>query len=258
MNYSEVRPVVRVVSERYLAILRRYWFNTISGFLITYAMFVILFLGGQSAAPEALGESLTAITVGFFVWVMAFGAFQDPAESLMDEAQWGTLEQLYMTPVTLGIILGVQVLFSLLVSVAIGLLLLLLMMVTTGEYLTLHLLTVIPLSLLTIATAAGVGFALGGLALIYKRIERVFSIVPFLFVGSMAAPSEPVVLNALPLAYGYDLLMRAIENGVRLWEFSPLELGSLIFLAVAYLAVGGIVLRVMTSVARRRGVMGHY
>lgn len=244
--------------EKQLTLWLRYWVNSAAGITATYIIFVLVIFGGEAAAPDVLGESLPAIIVGFFVWGLAFGAFQGPADSLMEEAQWGTLEQLYMTPQGLGTILAFQSIVSLALSFAIGLGLLALMMVTAGRYLIVDILTVAPIALFTVCTAAGLGFAMGGLAIIYKRIENVFLIIQFVFIGILMAPPTTVALNLLPLKLGFEMLTRAMESGTRVWEFPVTDLGMLVGVGIGYLVAGWLALRYALRVARSRGLMGDY
>lgn len=250
--------LLRAVAEKHYRLLIRYWVNTTAGLAAIYIMFVLVFLGGQAVAPVPMGETLPAVIVGFFVWSMAFASFQDPAELLMREAQWGTLEQLYMMPMGLSRIVAARVILMLAVNLAMGFVLLVVMMISTGRYLVVDLVTVVPLSILTLFTAVGLGFAFGGLALIYKRIGNVFLIVQFMLLAALAAPSEPYVLNLLPLTLGFDLLSAAMENGTRLWELPAFDLGMVVVVGVGYLIAGAASLRYSLRVARKRGLMGHY
>lgn len=255
---SEYWALTRVVAEKRLHILRRYWIDTVGGLAVTYILFVMVFVGGTTAAPETMGETLPAVIVGFFLWSMAFGAFQAPAQTLIDESQWGTLEQLYMSPLSLGALLAAESIFSILISLSIGLTLLVLMMVTTGQYLSVDLLTVVPLSILTILTVVGLGLAFGGLALVYKRIEGVFNILQMLFLAILGLPSGAYLVELLPLKLGFELLAQSMENGTALWELPVADLVMLVLLAGGYPLIGGMCLRVSLRVTRSRGIMGDY
>jgi ABC-2 type transport system permease protein len=258
VTVGETRALVRVVAGKQVALLKRYWINTASNLLTNYVMFLVVFLGGTAAAPAQVDNSLGGIIVGFFLWSLSWSAFQGPASGLTDEAQWGTLEQLFASPLGLRRILAVDLVVSLAVSFVTGILLLALMMVTTGTYLVVDVLTVVPLVALSLCSAAGLGFVMGGLALVYKRISQAFLLLQFLFLGALAAPAEPVILQALPLALGNDLLRTAMSEGRHLWELPTGALLALLGKAVAYLGVGAVAFRIAVREARRRGVMGHY
>lgn len=255
---AERVALARVVVEKHFRLLTRYFVDTAAGVVLTYVMFLMVFFGGASVAPETIDNSLAGIIIGFFVWTMSFGAFQDPSQSLIEEAKWGTLEQLYMSPLPFGEILTYRTAFSVLVNVVTGVVVLLLMMLTTGKWLAFDLVSIVPIVVLTLCTAVGLGFALGGVALVYKRVSNVFLIVQFLFVGALAAPSEPWVYNLLPLALGYDLLRTVMSEGVAVWNLPTTDLLVLTAVAVAYIVGGFAIFTKMVGVARRRGILGDY
>jgi ABC-2 type transport system permease protein len=133
------------------------------------------------------------------------------------------------------------------------------MLLTTGTTLALDPLTVIPLGILTLGPAIGVGYLLGGLALVFKRVENVFQIVQFSFVGLVAAPVDAYpVLKALPLALGADLLRTAMGEGVRLWALPAADLGLLVVEAVVYVAIGHVVFGWLARRAKAGGKLGKY
>jgi ABC-2 type transport system permease protein len=148
---------------------------------------------------------------------------------------------------------------NLAVAFVYGAVLLGLMLLTTDQSLRLAPVAVVSVGLLALATAVGVGLALGGLALVYKRIENVFQLVQFAFVALIAAPVEEVAgLKLLPLALGSHLLRLVMVEGRSLWELPSLDLALLVVVAVAYLGAGYAVFGVAVRLARRRGTLGAY
>jgi ABC-2 type transport system permease protein len=133
------------------------------------------------------------------------------------------------------------------------------MMATTGEWLALDPLTVIPVGLLSLGSAVGVGFLLGGLALVFERIENTFLVVQFAFVGFVAAPVGQVpALKLLPLSLDSALLRTAMGEGVGLLALPRGDLALLVAKAVVYVAAGYAALGYAGRVARRRGTLGRY
>jgi ABC-2 type transport system permease protein len=249
----------RAVFRKQALLLVRYPINTASQLFGLYVFFLLLFYGGQAVAGAAFSESLGGLVVGFFVFTMSVVAYSGLSWDVTREAQWGTLEQLYMSPHGFGRVVSVKVAVNVLFSLLWGGLMLVLMTLTTGRALSVDLLTVVPLAALTLASAVGVGFVFGGLALLYKRVENVFNLVQFAFVGLIAAPlGEYPFLRWLPLAQGSRLLQRAMTDGVGLVEMEPTALGVLLLTACGYLAAGYALFGVASARARRRGVLGHY
>jgi ABC-2 type transport system permease protein len=254
---TSTRALARAVTEKELLLLRRYWLNTAGGLVTNYVMFAVVFFGGQSAAPGALTDTLAGIIVGFFVWSMSWSAFQTPSQGLMREARWGTLEQLYASPHGLGRVLAVRIAVTLTISLVTGSIVLVAMMATTGRWLALDLLAIVPLSVMTLLPAVSLGFAFGGIALLHKRVENIFLVVQFLFLAGLGAPNTWVT-DLLPLSLGTDLLTTAMRDGVSLLALPHADLALATTLAVAYLALGAVTFRAALLRARREGVMGHY
>ena len=251
--------LVRTVVAKSFILLTRYAFNTASQLAGLYFMFVILFFGGRALGGAAFDDTLEGIIVGFFLFTMAIVAFSGLSWDLMREAQWGTLEQLFMTPYGFEWVMVVKTAVNVLLSFLWGAIMLVLMMATTGRTLHVDVLTVLPVGLLALASAVGIGFVFGGLALVYKRIESVFQLFQFGFIGLIAAPVDRYpLLELLPLSLGSHLLGRAMTGGVRLWELAPADLAVLAANAAVYFVLGLLVFRLASRKARRDGVLGHY
>ncbi len=246
-------------ARKRILLLVRYPVNTISQFVTIYLLFLVIFLGGRAVAPATITDSLAGIIVGYLLWTMALTAFSGLSWNVTREAQWGTLEQLYMSPFGFGRVMGIKMVVNVLESFLWGAAILVLMMVTTGEMVHIDPLTVVPLLGLAVAPAVGIGFALGGVAVRFKRIENVFQIFQFLFIGLIAAPISDIPLARwLPLAQGSAMLQRTMVEGLSIWELPMEELAVLLVTGVGYLVVGFVIFQWCQRWARRAGVMGHY
>lgn len=258
-SLTESYVLARAVAYKSLILRVRYAFNTVTNLFTIYVFFALLFFGGRAVAPQAITNSLTGIIVGFFLLLMATVAYSDLSWELVREAQWGTLEQLYMSPLGFRRVVFLKTAVNILVAFAFGVVLLGLMLLTTGKGLALDPLTVVPLGILALGPAVGVGYVLGGLALLFKRVENVFQIVQFSFVGLVAAPVDAYpLLKLLPLALGADLLRSAMGEGLRLWQLPATDLALLVVEAVVYVAVGHVVFGWLARRARAGGKLGKY
>jgi ABC-2 type transport system permease protein len=253
------RVLFGALARKRVVILKEYPVNTLTQLAVTYLFFAGVFFGGKAVAGPALTDSLPGIIVGFFVWTMAITSFAGAARSIMDEAQWGTLEQLYMSPYGFERVMAVNAVVRLLESFAWGAVILAAMLATTGQQLTIDVLTVVPLVVLTVASALGVGFVFAGLALVYKRIENLFGLLNFGLLFFIAAPiDEYPALAALPLSQGSALLQRAMTDGDALWQLPVVDLAVLVATAVGYVIAGVLAFRVAEARARRDGLLGQY
>ena len=251
--------LARAVLYREFLIFVRYPANAVGGIVVSLFFFVILFYGGTLLAGQALSDSIEGIIVGYFLWTLSVGAYSSVSNDIGSEVQWGTLERHVTTPfgfAPVALLKGVaKVVRTFLISAVI----LAAMLLITGTTLSLDPITVVVVAGLSITSVLGLGFAAGGVTVLYKRIGNWLNLLQFGFVVLVAAP----VLDApwtrfLPLAHGSALLQRAMVDGVRLWEFGPVELGLLVAVAAGYLAAGYVVFHYATRRARRLGVLGDY
>lgn len=249
----------RAVLYKRAILLIRYPVDTIGSFAGVYIFFVLIFYGGRAVAGPQLDDSLGGLIVGYFLATMGITAYQELADTITEEAQWGTLEQLYMSPLGFGAVMLAESIVHILVSFFWGAVILILMLLTTGQTLTINLLTVLPLITLATLSALGFGFIFAGAAVLFKRISNVFSAMTFVLLAFTAAPvGQYPALKALPLSQGSYLLRQAMNDGVTLLDLPPVELAVLAGVAFAYLAVGYTVFVLATRRARQDGVLGHY
>ena len=249
----------RALAKKRALLLVRYPANTLSTFAITFALFGVIFYGGNALAGQAMSDSLGGIIVGYFLWTMAITAFSGLAWSVTRESQWGTLEQLYMSPFGFGRVMILAIVVRILESFVWGGVTLAFMLALTGQAIEIPLFTVLVVTVLALTPAVGIGFVFGGLALLYKRIENAFNVLQFVFIGLIAAPSlGGVWTRLLPLSQGSYLLSRAMQDGLALWEFPVTDLALLVGSAVGYFGLGYAVFVFASRRARRNGVMGKY
>ena len=256
---GSLRTLLWAQLKKRLLLMYRYPLNTLTGLAMNFVFFGMIFFGGRAVAGQALTDSLGGIIVGYFLWSMALGAFSGVARSVTKESEWGTLEQLYMSPFGYGRVMVASVAVALLETLAWGAATLAFMLAVTGEALHLPVATVLVLTLFAIAPAVGLGFFFGGLALVYKRVENIFNVMQFVLVGLIAAPTVGVVwVRLLPITQGSYLLTLAMAEGLRLWELPPADLALLVGTAVVYFGVGYAAFQRLGVRARRQGLMGHY
>jgi ABC-2 type transport system permease protein len=249
----------KAVLYREYLIFVRYPANAIGGLIFGLLFFGLLFYGGKLLAGRALTDSIEGIVVGYFLWTLSVGAYSAISNDIGSEVQWGTLERHVMTPfgfAPVALLKGVAKVVRTFLTSAV---LLAVMLVLTGSTLQLHLLTVVPVAVLSVVSVLGLGFAAGGIAVLYKRIGNWLNLIQFGFIPLISAPAFDLGwARVLPLAQGSALLQRAMVDGTRLWEFPLADLGILLGTAVGYLLAGYVVFQLATDRARKLGVLGDY
>jgi ABC-2 type transport system permease protein len=133
------------------------------------------------------------------------------------------------------------------------------MMLTTGRYLHIDILSLLPLFVFTIAAPYGMGFMAGGIALIFKQIRALFQIVQFVFIGFIAAPvAKLAILKILPLSLGTSLIRRVMAEGISITDIPATDLGLLALNGAFYFGFGFFIFKICEKIARKRGLLGHY
>lgn len=239
--------------------LKRYPINFVGTLLTFLLVFLMIFWGGQAVAPVAIGQSLDAIVVGYFLFSTVQSTFFFVSGMINGEAQYGTLEQLYVSPFRFTTVIFTAVMANIVISVTMGIVNLVIVLFVTGETLTIDLVTILPILALTLLHAIGLSFLFGGVALLYKRIRSLSSIVQFIFIGLISfALTDHLWPKLLPVGQGASMLHEAMANGVGLLEFAPVDYAILVATAAAYFGVGYLVFHVAQHRARQQGLLDDY
>jgi len=243
--------------------LKRYYFDTVSMIVTMFLIFLLIFYGAMAllggATPADSGDTLEGIVVGFMVWTFALVAYSNLSWGLIEEAQQGTLEQLYMSPLGFGWVTIFRVVANFIINAFMVFIVLLLMMATTGKWLNLDMLSLTPLILLTVAGAYGVGFLMGGLALVFKRVQSALQILQFVLVIFIAAPFGWMpFMKFLPLSLGTRLIGQVMIGELSLFQLPPGDVLFLIGNSAFYFGLGFLIFKLFENVARDRGLLGHY
>ncbi len=251
--------LARAVLVREYLVFVRYPANAVGGVVVALFFFGLLFYGGEMVAGQALTDSIEGIVVGYFLWTLAVGAYASTANDIQSEVGWGTLERHVVTPFGFGPVVLAKGAAALVRTFVTSTFILVVMLLATGTRLELPVLTVAVVAALGVVSVLGVGFAAGGVAVLYKRIGSWLNLLQFGLVLLVSAPAFDLPLaRLLPLVQGSAMLQRAMLDGVRLWEFAPLDLALLVGVAAGYLALGYAVFGLATRRARRLGVLGDY
>ncbi len=209
---------------------------------------------------------MASTLLGYLMWYYVMLLIGDMSESLTDEAKVGTLEQMFITPVPISVVLiGRSVADLVLATIQVlligGALIVVLQIPLTWR------LDALPVILIACAGMFGMGFMLAGLTLVYKQIYAAATVMTnvLIFMNGALAPISQfppwliVIAKILPSTLGIAVLRSVLLNGASLvdvWEDGSLPL--LILHSAAYFVVGWLVLRFCTGIAKRQGSLGAY
>jgi len=211
-------------------------------------------------------ERQLASLIGFLVWELCAGVLAATTESVTTEARQGTLESVILAPVPplltfslrLTAVFTRQAVETLVLGLGLALLL--------GLYMTPGGLALL-VALLTLLGVAGLGLALGGLALVYKSVDSVVAVVSLLavlFTGALVPLNDlglvfTLLKLLLPITWGIDLLRQTLIGGAtwsHLWASGALP--GLGLQSAVFLALGIVVFRWGLSRAQEQGSLGSY
>jgi ABC-2 type transport system permease protein len=211
-------------------------------------------------------ERQLASLIGFLVWELCAGVLAATTESVTTEARQGTLESVILAPVPplltfwlrLTAVFTRQAVETLVLGLALALLL--------GLYMVPGGLALL-VALLTLLGVAGVGLALGGLALVYKSVDSVVAVVSLLavlFTGALVPLNSlglvfTLLKLLLPMTWGIDLLRQSLIDGAtwsQLWASGALP--GLALQSAVFLALGFVVFCWGLRRAQEQGNLGSY
>ncbi len=247
-------------TRKVLIEMRRYLPNTISMIVTFYAIFVLLFLGiNVVGGPDGAAQSTQYLIVSLVLWMLSLMAMQGIGWEITQEATRGTLEQLYMSPVSAWRILLARMMGNVVANLIMIAVMLVLAMATSGEWLRFDVATLLPLGLLTIACMIGVGFAVAGLAIVMKQIQAFLQIAQFIFLALVVVPvTVSPWLELLPVVRGSTMIREAMTEGTTLFEFATAGWLLLAANATAWLTVGVLAYKLAERYAMARGLLGQY
>ncbi|GCE29302.1 hypothetical protein KDA_47860 [Dictyobacter alpinus] len=227
-----------------------------------------IFIGVSFFLQDGKNDSkaLPSLLLGYLIWFYARIVIMSSSEDLVRDMQSGTLEQIYMSPVSAGLLLFgrlVALLLSTTVIVAIPMILLALLLkiqvpLRWEEGLAL---------IITITGLFGFTLALSGVALIVKQIAALADLIQNLLLfltGTLAPVSHfpfwlTMIAQSLPITQGI-IVLRNIALQQKSLGQTWLD-GSLVWLCVnsfCYLVIGILIFKWGERIAKVRGSLGHY
>lgn len=238
-----------------LYLQRRYWFESLLGFLFIIGLFCALLFSVVSVSGKSVASgSLDTMIVGFVLWLFATGSYNSAANDVAEESRHRTIEHIYVAPVGFARILAQRAVLHLAVA---ALLLAVGMWIAgrlTAGRIHVDVLQVLGTALLAAPALAGVGYAVAGLLLLMKKVQVMHALMYFVLIGLVALPAYPV--NGLALL-PYALASAAVKASVAGAAIGPGVYLLIGLNSAVYLALGLLAFRLLERHARRLGVLGH-
>lgn len=242
----------------------RYKFDAIMEFATFYILFMAMFLGinvfGQNmgASPLKLGDTLENLIVGYFIWTIMLIAYSSVAYGISSDATKGTLEQLCMSSLGLHSVVIVRSIAKLFINIVFSFILLLFIMLTTGYWLSLDIISLTVVILIGIFSIFGISLILGGMAIIFKQISSFLNIVQFLLIGLVLFDINPLVSVLLPFRPAINMVYDITKGGNNLLSFGFFDYLFLTLNSATYFTIGLIIFNYCSIIAKKKGLLGQY
>ncbi|NLC94882.1 MAG: ABC transporter permease [Bacilli bacterium] len=243
----------------------RYRFNFIAEIVTLYIVFMAMFLGLKSfgvymqVPSVVLDQTLEGFVAGYFVWTIILFSYSDIAYGITRDAMLGTLEQLSMAPIRLYKFLIIRAICNLLINLIASCLILIIIMFSTDYFLSINIIILIIGILGGIFSVFCIGLILGGLALIYKKIQSFLNIIQFVVLGLVIPGSSTSTLSYLiPFRPSILIIYKAMLNNYSLKDLSLQEILYMLLNTIIYLIIGIIIFNRCEKVAKKKGLLGQY
>lgn len=240
--------------------LKRYAPNTIAMFLTVYIIFIGMFYGIQFiGSPDTQAVTVQYTIISYIFWYLAMMIVNGMGFEIVSETTRGTFEQLGMSPSGIWKILTTRLLADSLLHSVMVVLLFYLSMLTTGEWLNIDLLSIIPIFILTCISMYGLAFIIAGLTVILKQIQAFLQIFQFALAGlTFISLSSHIYLLLLPITKGLQMIRAIMIENYHLTDFAVIDFVILIANALLYLIVGLAIYLYCEHYAREKGLLGQY
>jgi ABC-2 type transport system permease protein len=233
---------------------------------MTCLLFVALVTILDGASGGTYGREGQVLTmVGWITFQIGGGYIDHMSRSVSDEAESGTLEQISLSPVPLTVVFAARSIVYVAIAGVRGIIAAVILTLVVGV-LPINA-SLIGLFLASLPGACGLGLALAGLALVFKRTKAltglVFGLMVFLTGAFVGLEKMGWLFTAtrllLPLSWGISLMRRTLTDNITLFAlWRSGELIGLLAHSSVYLTIGMVGFAWGYRTARRRGTLAHY
>ncbi|MHA1995401.1 MAG: ABC transporter permease [Candidatus Hodarchaeales archaeon] len=256
------------MTKKEFTVLTRYKFSFVLSFVqIMVIMFVFTVAAMVLAPPDQESFGVGIMFYSFILFMFFSTALWDIGNSLREEQYQGTLESLFMSPISYFSTLVSRILSNVIwtsLNVAIAFIF---MSIVFGKLPVQNVFLGMIILVLSLFVCFGFSFGFAGLALQYKEsmntltnfLQFFFMIVCAMFFPFSALPDIVLIVSRLiPLSYCVDLF-RSTLIGIPPELLSyELEFGVVTFFAIVFPLLGIMFFRRTVTTAKRSGTLAEY
>ncbi|MUK90783.1 ABC transporter permease [Ornithinibacillus sp. L9] len=252
--------LLKINIKKEIVMMKRYLPNTIAMLLTMYFLFLAMFAGIQIIGdPSSQDVHTQFVIVNYIFWSLSLIVVQDIGWQITTEAAQGTLEQLSMSPMGVWKIMLMRLIATVLANIIIIIVLLYLSMLTTGQWLNIDVITLVPIFVLTLISMFGLGYIIAGISIVLKQIQSFLQILQFVLAGLVFIPlTVAPFLAFFPIVKGVDLVRGIMIDGLSWHSINIIDYSILIFNAAFYFILGLFFFLYCERVAMKKGLLAHY
>ncbi len=244
--------LLKGVVVRSLAEMKRYLPNLLASFSIFLIIFSLIALGFDKFG-QAGSETFRGTAVGYFVWIVTMSSLTNLSWTLMMDMQRGIVEQVFLSHFHPLLVYSVYQLVDALFTFPVIYLMMVLIFKMAGMSVLVHPSFFYFLALVMLQSA-GIGFALAGLTLRFKRTQAILNLVQFLVLGLLFLDSSGWKGIVIPIAPQFEAMKVAAEGGLPpISAFIASTIGT-----VLYITAGAVVFSIMMRSVLKRGELSTY
>ena len=249
--------------------LKAYWFNYLFGNLNVFFLFLGIFYAFQKSNGTA--TDTFNLLIGLMIWYYGVHAIDLIAIIIEEEAEEGTLEQIFVTrssfiKVLFNRIMS-QIIFDTIKGVFVFVLCAITFKIPFSFIKSINWLWTLIIFFLTLSGLYGIGYAVAGLSIIYKKTTAVAgtcSNLLLFFTGIIIdldkLPKAFIYLSkVLPLHWGMNTLNDLIRNDFQL--FKIVRSSNFIYLIISclfWILFGIFIFKICEEKARIKGTLNQY
>ncbi|MCT2535727.1 ABC transporter permease [Aquibacillus koreensis] len=240
--------------------MKRYLPNTMAFIITFYIIFLAMFAGIKLIGdPSSQDANIQYVIVNYIFWYLAMVVVNDIGWQISNEASQGTFEQLSMSPMGIWRIMTARLISSTIVNFLIIVALLYISMATTGQWLNIDVITLLPILVLTLISMFGLGLIIAGMTVVFKQIQAFLQILQFILAALVFVQSNVLpFLVFFPIVKGVELVRNVMIDGVSLSQIAVGDFLILGFNAIFYFIVGLGIFIYCERFAMRKGLLAHY
>ena len=258
---ERIRILIVEIKFIFIRMVTSYRFDWIAGNINVLLGLIFLQLGINSfknhvISYEVIESKSVKMIVGMYVFLIIYESLMGMVSKVSESKAHGTFEQMVVNPYGSWFVLFAKAVASFIISFISITIWIPVAMIITGKYFSYNIIKLIFLLVPLLFSTLGIGFILGGLTLIYKRLQSFAYMIQFFVLFLMVLPSYPFnFYSLLPIAPHSLVINKVVASKMvisyKWWVYLYIS-------GIVYFFIGVKLYNMLEEKAREKGVIGHY